>query len=52
VLEYVLAQTVVEAGGGSLTIDATDAQETVILVDLRTPGTAPPKAQFATEMGD
>ena len=37
VLEYVLAQTVVEAGGGSLTIDATDAQETLILVDLKTP---------------
>jgi hypothetical protein len=37
VLEYVLAQTVVEAGGGSLTIDASDAQETLILVDLRTP---------------
>jgi DNA-binding NtrC family response regulator len=37
VLEYVLAQTVIEASGGSLTIDSTDAQETVILVDLRTP---------------
>jgi DNA-binding NtrC family response regulator len=36
-LEYVLAQTVVEATGGSLTIDSTDAQETLILVDLRTP---------------
>jgi C4-dicarboxylate-specific signal transduction histidine kinase len=37
VLEYVLAQTVVEASGGSLTIDATDARETLILIDLRTP---------------
>jgi len=37
VLEYVLAQTVVESSGGSLTIDATDAQETLILVDLPTP---------------
>jgi signal transduction histidine kinase len=37
VLEYVLAETVVEASGGSLTIDATDARETLILVDLRTP---------------
>jgi hypothetical protein len=38
VLEYVLAETVVEASGGSLTIDATDARETLILIDLRTPG--------------
>ena len=37
VLEYVLAEAVVEANGGSLTIDATDARETLILVDLRTP---------------
>lgn len=37
VLEYVLAETVVEASGGSLTIDATDAHETLILIDLRTP---------------
>ena len=37
VLEYVLAETVVEASGGSMTIDSTDAQETLILVDLRTP---------------
>jgi DNA-binding NtrC family response regulator len=37
VLEYVLAESVVEACGGSLTIDATDAQETLILIDLRTP---------------
>jgi hypothetical protein len=37
VLEYVIAQTVVEASGGSLTIDSTDAHETLILVDLRTP---------------
>ncbi|MCB9724032.1 MAG: hypothetical protein H6748_08315 [Spirochaetaceae bacterium] len=36
-IEYVLAETVVEASGGRLTIDATDALETVILVDLRTP---------------
>ncbi|MFK7898877.1 MAG: histidine kinase dimerization/phospho-acceptor domain-containing protein [Myxococcota bacterium] len=37
VLEYVIAETVVEASGGTLTIDAADAQETLILVDLRTP---------------
>ena len=37
VIEYVLAETIVEASGGQLTIDATDAQETLILVDLRTP---------------
>ncbi len=37
VLEYVLAQTVVESSGGSLTLDSTDAQETLVLVDLRTP---------------
>ena len=37
VLEYVLAETIIEASGGSLTIDATDARETVILVELRTP---------------
>jgi K+-sensing histidine kinase KdpD len=37
VLEYVLAETVVEACGGRLTIDTSDAAETLILVDLRTP---------------
>jgi hypothetical protein len=37
VLEYVLAETIIEAGDGTLTIDSTDAQETLILVDLRTP---------------
>ena len=37
ILEYVLAETVVSASGGTLTIDATDAQETLILVDLQTP---------------
>ncbi len=37
VLEYVLAETVVASSGGTLTIDATDAQETLILVDLETP---------------
>jgi len=37
ILEYVLAETVVEASGGSLTVDATDAQETLLLIDLRTP---------------
>lgn len=37
VLEYVLAETIVEASEGTLTIDSTDAQETLILVDLRTP---------------
>jgi len=36
-LEYVLAEAVIEASGGSMTIDATDAGETLILVDLRTP---------------
>ncbi|MEM9173881.1 MAG: histidine kinase dimerization/phospho-acceptor domain-containing protein, partial [Myxococcota bacterium] len=37
VLEYVLAETIVEAGGGQLTVDATDGAETLILVDLPTP---------------
>ncbi len=37
VLEFVLAQTVVEASGGSMTVDTTDARETVILIDLETP---------------
>lgn len=37
VLEYVLAETIIEAHDGTLTIDSTDAQETLILVDLRTP---------------
>jgi len=37
VLEYVLAETIVESSGGTLTIDSTDAQETLILVDLQTP---------------
>ncbi len=37
ILEYVLAQTVIESSGGSFTIDATDARETLILVDLPTP---------------
>jgi hypothetical protein len=37
ILEYVLAETVVTAAGGTLTIDSTDAQETLILVDLQTP---------------
>ncbi len=37
VLEYVLAETIVESSGGSLTIESTDAWETLILVDLRTP---------------
>ena len=37
VLEYVLAETIVEASGGQLTVDASDAQETLVLVDLRTP---------------
>ncbi len=36
-LEYVLAQAVVESSGGSLTLDASDARETVILIELRTP---------------
>lgn len=37
ILEYVLAQTVIESSGGSFTIDSTDARETLILVDLPTP---------------
>ncbi|HIF94691.1 MAG TPA: hypothetical protein EYQ60_16445 [Myxococcales bacterium] len=37
ILAYVLAETVVTASGGTLTIDASDAQETLILVDLQTP---------------
>jgi len=37
ILEYVLAQTVVESSGGHFTIDSTDARETLILVDLPTP---------------
>lgn len=36
-IEYVLAETIVESAGGQLTIDTTDARETLILVDLRTP---------------
>lgn len=37
VLEYVLAETVARACGGSLTIDSSGAQESLILVELRTP---------------
>jgi DNA-binding NtrC family response regulator len=37
VLEYVLAETVARASGGSLTIDTSDAQESLILLELRTP---------------
>jgi hypothetical protein len=37
VLEYVLAEAIVEACRGQLTIDTTDPHETLILVDLRTP---------------
>ncbi len=36
-IEYVLAETVVATSGGRLTIDANDAQETLILIDLQTP---------------
>ena len=36
-LEFVLAETVAAAHGGSLVIDSSDAQETLILMDLRTP---------------
>lgn len=36
-LEYVLAETIISACGGRLTLDTTDALETLILVDLRTP---------------
>lgn len=41
-LEYVIAETVIAASGGSLTIDTTDAHETLILVDLRTPDQGAP----------
>jgi signal transduction histidine kinase len=37
VLEYALAETVVRSSGGSLTIDSSDSQELLILIDLRTP---------------
>jgi len=37
VIEYVLAETLIEGGGGRLTIDSTDSQETLILVDLPSP---------------
>jgi hypothetical protein len=37
ILEYVLAETVARANGGSLTIDTSDAQESLILLELRTP---------------
>ncbi|MCP4904112.1 MAG: hypothetical protein GY910_03950 [bacterium] len=37
VLEYVLAETLVESNGGTLTIDSSDTDETLILIDLPTP---------------
>jgi nitrogen-specific signal transduction histidine kinase len=37
-LEYVLAEAVVQACGGSLTVDSTDGGETLILIDLPTAG--------------
>jgi DNA-binding NtrC family response regulator len=36
-LEYVLAETVARASGGSLTLDTSDAEESLILLELRTP---------------
>ena len=36
-LEYVLAETIARGSGGSLTIDTSDAQESLILLELRTP---------------
>ena len=38
VLDYVLAETVARACGGTLTLDTSDPQETLVLVELRTPG--------------
>jgi len=37
VLEYALAETVVRSSGGSLTIDSSDSQELLILIELRAP---------------
>jgi len=37
ILEYVLAETIVEALGGRLTIDPTQGPETLIVIDLPTP---------------
>jgi signal transduction histidine kinase len=37
VIEYVLAETIARASGGSLTLDSSDAQESLILFELRTP---------------
>jgi DNA-binding NtrC family response regulator len=36
-LDLVLAETVVQAAGGTLTLDTTDAQESVIVIDLPAP---------------
>lgn len=33
-LEFLIAEAIIKAQGGSMTLDATDAQETVIVVDL------------------
>jgi len=41
ILEYVLAETIVSALGGRLTIDPTQGPETLILIDLPTPGPTP-----------
>lgn len=47
-IEYVLAESVIEASGGTLTIDSTDAHETLVLVDLRTrPGGHEPASHSA-----
>ena len=37
VIEYVLAETIARSSGGSLTLDSSDAQESLILFELRTP---------------
>lgn len=43
VLEYVLAETVAHASGGSFAIDSSDARETLILLDLKTPSESRPR---------
>jgi signal transduction histidine kinase len=43
-LEVVVAQKVVNAHGGSLTVDSSDGQETVIIIDLPAPAHQPEQA--------
>ncbi len=43
ILEYVLAETIVAALGGRLTIDPTQGPETLIVIDLPTPEPIPPE---------